>query len=532
MNKPAFDPSKPFEAVKPAFDPSKPFESADPVSTAPMATATDDDASPIKSATTGLIQGSTAGFGDELGPAGDTAMAALSGRIGPLAGGSLDDLIDDYKNSRDRLRAEFARSQAANPKINMAGQLVGAIATGGTSSAGQGLGAAVKTGAAYGATAGLGNSDADLTTPSLSNYGQALKDTGKGAVIGAAGGAAGYGVGKAVSSVVNPAQFAPGLRDTAETAAASALGAERSSIKAAGGLDDAQSIGRYALDNGVVSPLASTDEMLSRNAALQKQGGQMMGDVYNKIDQAGASTFNPLDTASAIEDKIGGFYRSPINRGETNQLENTLESVLMRGDSNIPLSEAQSLKQELGKVANWKNSVSVSPKEQMARDAYGVVSKDIDSATQSGAESLNDPSLLDTLKQGKSLYSDSTNAQKFLDNKSAREAGNKMFGLSDYAVAGPAIAAAPFTAGHSLLAIPALGIKKGLEKFGQSTLAVGADKVADLVSQTPEVFGKWAPALQDAAQRGSQSLAVTHYLLQQNDPDFRKHVQSLYGDKQ
>jgi hypothetical protein len=184
-----------------------------------------------------------------------------------------------------------------------------------------------------------------------------------------------------------------------------------------------------------------------------------------------------LEVAAAVDDEIGGFYRSPINKGETNQLENTLESILMRGDDNISLKDAQMLKQELGKVAKWKNNVNITDKEMMARDAYKVVSKSIDEAVESGAEKLNNADLAKKLNKGKELYGMSKSAEKLLTNRQAREQGNRYIGLTDGVWGGASLSAF----GPKGLAL--IGAKKVVDKYGSQVTARFLDRVAKNVSK-------------------------------------------------
>jgi hypothetical protein len=386
-------------------------------------------------------------------------------------------------------------------------------------------------------------------------------------------------LGKGVGHLAEKAQ--PFLEDTGEGArkmakrfGARALGAERGTIKKLGA-DKVESLGGYALDEGLLSPLASTDDVIARNAAKKAEGAAKMNEAYSAIDDAGASLFNPLDVATKVDNEIGGFYRSPINRGETNQLENTLESILMRGGDNIPLKDAQALKQELGKVANWKNNVSVTEKERMAREAYGIVSSSIDDAAEAGANIIGKDGIADVLKHGKKLYGNAKGAEDLLTNKLAREQGNSLMGLTDH-IAGTGAMGAMGPAGMGVVAA-----KKGIERFGAQNAALGLDKIAKALMKSPQMAAqaqsnpsafksmvqmlgsragnmesapmsmpraadkdngatnfqessgkeallqktqgsKYGQVLQNAAKNGDDSLAAAHFVLSQRDPEYRK----------
>lgn len=177
-------------------------------------------------------QGATAGFGDELAGLGSAAAAqptllsAIPG-VGPgLARGLQavkesvvgtdafgnpapdEDPLTAYRGGRDDARTLVRETKEDNPKIATTAEIAGGLispaskvlapakaaplATG-LSTVRKALAAApaaAKAGAGAGAVFGFGNSDADLTKPSIENLGRAAVDTGIGAGLGAGIGAA------------------------------------------------------------------------------------------------------------------------------------------------------------------------------------------------------------------------------------------------------------------------------------------------------------------------------------------------------
>jgi len=442
--------------------------------------------------------------------------------IGPYADeatGLVESALTDktYDQARDESRKAYHDAEDAHP-VAYNGAQIGSGIVGSMAAKIPVVGPAL--GAGMGAIEGLGRSEADLTK---GEYLKAAKDTGTGAVIGATTGYAGNLLGKGVSKLLGSKavkeaaeETAAGLAATAEVQAAKALGADKVAIQKMGE-DKVRQVGRQALDEKVVTPLASNKTMAARNIALKESGGSKMGEVYKEIDDASASTFNPLKTANKIDTELGDFYRSPINRGETKQLDNMLESVSMRGSQDIPLSEAQLLKEELGKAANWKNKLNVSEKEKMAREAYHITSSGIDDAVEAGSKTLNNPELLAKLQAGKKLYGNAVASEKLLSKQLAKK-GNNALGLTDNIIGVGATAAM----GPKGLAV--LAGKKAHDAYGNQMAAVGADKIANIVRTAPETLGKYAPVLEKAAQRGAQSLGLTHYLLMKNDPEYRKQI--------
>lgn len=435
------------------------------------------------------LQGATGGFLDELAggfEAGGRAIGlkGLGGSfsdIGLAEGGptlSLDELKKAYIEARGAKRGVLESQAKESPALSTAANIAGGIVSP-INKLTKGMSLA-KSGAALGGLYGLGESQADLTEGEAL---QALKDAATGVVTGAV---IGKGIEKASPLLEKGAKkVKDAFSSKAEMLAARALGTERGTIKSIGA-DKVKKIGRYALEEGVVSPSAGTEKMVARNLAKQETGGKLMGEVYEEIDKRGIKKFNPLEVAAKVDEEIGNFYRSPLNRGETGQLENTLESILMRGEKDISLREAQRLKNELQKVANWKNNINVTEKEKMARAAYGVVSDAIDEATAAGAKEIGSSGLVEKLSRGKELFSGSKGAEKLLENKLAREQGNKLFGLTD-AITGAGSLGYGGATGDWETAVGIMGAKKGLERFGPSTGAVLLDKIGQSIGYNPQL---------------------------------------------
>lgn len=463
--------------------------------------------SQAESALGGFVEGSTFGFSDEI-------AGGVGGLMDYISQGGKLDLEDYYKIRRDLVRENQKKAKADNPGTFMTGELAGGLVSPvGNIGKGASVGKMALAGAGVGALGGAGYSEGeDLADVAM----DAAKGGAIGGVMSGGLGLAGKGVNKLLSKTANKSS------DVADDLAARAIGAERGTIKKLGS-EKVKEAGRRALDEGIVTPFASTDDMILRNKASQRNAGKAMSEVYDVIDNANASTFNPLDAAIKVDDEIGGFWRSPLNKTETKQLDNTLESILMRADEtgskNISVKEAQKLKEELGKVANWKSNVSITDKERMARDAYKVISDEIDNAVEMGAEKVGIAGLPEKLKLAKKQFGDSKTAEELLKNKLARESGNKMFGLTDtIAGSGGAVAGGPV----GLLAT-ILG-KKATERFGYQTGAVAADKLSKVLAEAPEMFGKYAGILKNASVKGN--LPLVHELLMRNDPEYK----AMMGD--
>lgn len=147
-----------------------------------------------ESAARGVAQGASLGFADEIAGAVESAFTPKT-----------------YVESRDESREAFRAAETENPMAFGAGELGGGLASlfipGGVVAKGAGLGARVAAGAATGAVAGLGHSEADLTKGELS---EARDDVLSGAAAGAAIPLATHALGAGLGKVFGAAKAAAG----------------------------------------------------------------------------------------------------------------------------------------------------------------------------------------------------------------------------------------------------------------------------------------------------------------------------------
>lgn len=127
----------------------------------------------------------------------DEAYGVVGAIVNPTD--SDKDFVGRYRDSRDYARRQDHKDDVQHEGITTGTRIGGGVATSILTGA---AGNTLKGSTAIGATSGLGNSDADLTDPSLENYAQAALDTAAGAGMGAAG----YGVAKAAPHVVKGAK--------------------------------------------------------------------------------------------------------------------------------------------------------------------------------------------------------------------------------------------------------------------------------------------------------------------------------------
>jgi hypothetical protein len=128
----------------------------------------------LESALRGGAQGATLGLAPQLAGLSGAVPTALNSLTG--SGGSLQDLLEAYRASRDTSKQKFKQAEEENPKSYFAGNLTGSLApamlSGGLSegaSAGSALAQGAKLGAKYGAVSGAAHSEGDLTKGELAD---------------------------------------------------------------------------------------------------------------------------------------------------------------------------------------------------------------------------------------------------------------------------------------------------------------------------------------------------------------------------
>lgn len=421
----------------------------------------------------GIAQGGSLGFADEISGGVEALWEKSKGN--PTEFGKL------YQIYRDESRENFKKAQQDNPGTYLTGELGAGIATafipGVAAAKGAKLASMAGRAAGFGGVAGAGYSEAD-------NIGDLALDTAKGAAIGGATAAAAPLLGKAAVRVGDKAK---GL---SKRFAARAIGAERGTIKQLAKTPEAQKkaldeLGDYVLRNKLLSPLASTDDLISRNNAVKEAAMNARKAAYDKIDEAGKSTFNPLDVATKVEKKVlDGQNRNYLDtQNLIKKLDPELENIMSRGDGNIPLSEAQKLVEKLGKKSKFDTSRS-NESNDLAKTVYNTVRDAINDAAEKSGDSID---LGKVVKDANKTYSTAKSADKLLGNKFAREEGNKLMGITDWSVVGGGLPTAIATGGQSAaITAGTVGTKKALERFGSQNAALLLDKTSKVLSQSPK----------------------------------------------
>lgn len=455
--------------------------------------------SEIESAARGGLQGATLNYSDEGAGVLDALLAAAKK-------GGVGDIPEDYRAGRDESRAANAAAEAANPKSYLAGEFGGGAATMLVPGAGEITAAKL---AALGAMQGMGASEGDLTKGEV---GQAALDTGKGAAVGLAVGKVGEAVapyiGKGVAALKRGGAGARDyLRDLAEeyTLRAMNFGKGMRAKMGAMGEEKMQDVARTALDQGVVTPLAGTEKMLSRAEELGGAAGENIGTLLKSLEESGVGTgLTRPALMQRFREELGDTMSARAFPDVFNKLDKILGS-----DRRGPLSfhELQEIKTFLQETALKHGETIPGSKEILGR-ASGIVREELEKAVDAGARALGDT--------GEAAIS-------YLENKGISGQASEMEGALTRKRMGELAAPSP-------LAHPWDAASKAIEDKSAQIVATGADWLGDMVRSAPQKLGRYAQVLQQAAQRGAQALASSHFVLQQTDEEYRKKIKELQDD--
>lgn len=557
--KPAFDPSKPFETVssgqKPAFDPSKPFEAVKPERPAIKPTK-------LESAIAGAEQGLTLGFGDEI-------IGGVRAGLGKLKGEG--DFKDLYPKYRDEQREFYKRAADENKKSYIGGNIAGigttAFIPGAAAIKGAGVAKSVLQGGALSAGASAGASEAELGSREF------FTDVAKGTLIG--GGLSGLGTLAAKGfNALRPAE----LEKYANRRALSAAGFMTKDVKDLTEKQQ-QQIGRTLLDKKVVTAFASLDDIVDRSGKLKESAGKKIGNALSTVDDHVKDLIGKIDNAPGMSDaqkaeaknlvaskfqfnmqRIGDRIRgeliepdraNPIVKKELERLSSLADDFSSKDAQTLGFGNF--VKSSQGKQTRF---ASETVPEQYKQDVYRIIKEELEDAVgrtgnlESGLAAFAKKSIgsadeaiakrnkqaLSGYKKGKAEYMAGLRAEDAAQSRLGQANANRTFGLTDYLAGGSALASG--MTGAQALAIGALN--KAFRKFGASTQAVGADRLAagikavqgygpeqladalgSVVSKSPAIAKKYGPILAKAATESKQSLVAVHYSLLKN-PDYSK----------
>lgn len=511
------------------------------------------DVSQVESGVRGLSQGISMGFSDEIT-------------------GALESLLSDksYEQARDESRKAYDDAQAANPMTYGAGQIGGAVATAFVPGLGE---VNLAKAAALGGVQALGDSKAN-------NAADLTKDTALGVGIGGAT----YGV---MDKVVGPGlkylknkagEYVPEAIDQVTKKVGKGFfgvdeKATENYLKHSADVNKAYSMGELADavldkadDSSVLNELRAKTSQLSTDAwgTLNNKAGIAKDDILSAItsyidNPKAGLTIDGITIGNAQEQaikRLQGLQKQIASLPGDQINESNLKHIIQNLDDNInwgnpemgPTNDAiksvrgfidQSLKgqnpayenamqkvegitkaqQEIKSV--FQNRLNPENYDKFTKQVKNLVNKDDMSAANQAVGKIKEHTGYDLKKD----IVDSWTKSQF-EKGDINGARNTLFGTVVGSAAGSLAGPVGGFVGGAIGATAGKQVDKYagpiFKKFLDGQIASG-----DFVRAYGPRLGKYAPVLEQAANRGSQSLIATHFLLSQRDPNYRQTVKSL-----
>ncbi len=460
----------------------------------------------------GGFKGLSMAHSDELGGASDAPLGAAKEIANKFGANFNDEDVNAYKSSRDNSRAMDAQAQERSPKTFLGGEVSGALAAslipGLNAGKGAGLIETSLRSGAQGLMTGAGASNAE-------SIGQIAKDAATGTGYGILGGAAGYGLGKGIEKGASlfgrGAQGAANaLNETAENLALKSTGATGREAQ-----KFAPNAGRELLDRGLVQFGDDAERIAERIGDANDAAGSAIQSALKKLDAQGV-TASQDNVIRKLEEQILELSQDPSQAGVVKQLRGTIDEIIATGESNIPISHAEKIKRGYNNKSklNWADP----EKSQAGKNAYLGYMDEVERAALEA-----DPSLAGQFMEGKKTYGLLKPIQDAANRRASTLNQSPLGGLLDTAAAGFGEVA------KGGAGIPVALARRGIMPRVASMGAVTADSLAKIAAQAPEMLGKFSGPIQNAAKRGTQALAATHFILESSNPEYREMMKKMQG---
>ena len=449
--------------------------------------------SQFESGVRSVAQGASAGFADEL-------TAALESGAGSLG------LVPDktYEQSLEESRANYKAAQEANPLTSLAGNLAGGIGSALLMPASAAtIPGRIAQAAGMGAVTGYGMNE---------NRDEALKDIAMGGAIGGAVG------GLAEGATLGLKKLGESMGRGAEslmTKATGATGKEAAKFK--------PGTGRALLENPDIKFWHTPADIARVTGEQLEASGNKMSQALSSLDDTG-TTIPAEDLASLLSQRADALRQGPT-KPLANQIDSLVENI--RGTAptstnKLQLNESGQLVLKPSQVEGWKRDYGDLIKNWTDQTA-GVANKEAYDVMKGTTEKIAQEAggdIANVFNAAKEQYG----TLMPVHEAAARRAGvtnqSPFGGLMDMQ---RLQAGAMMSPGNELPGgFVATMASKIIAPRAANTTARSLNKVSNLIKTPPAMLGKFAPVIQNAAARGQNAVAVTDWLLEQNNPEYRE----------
>lgn len=434
-------------------------------------------------------------FGTSLS---NTPVGQVAGQIASYPGAAMASIGTDkpFEQARQEIlagdRAQYEEAMKRSPTASTLGTLVGNVGTGPTGPGGAIANMGIDAGMAGAGSLAQGKSGADAGMDAL--------------LAGSLSGATSLAT-KGVSKMADLAS--PYTNTMANKLAINAVGG---SPKEAGLLAErADEIGPLLREGNTIKFGQSKEALAGSVDALRNATGQRLGEARSLAE-------GQVDVGNLMSNKWAQRIDSPgMTKGE-DQASRAYMEYIQNLPENISVERAQEILQPLFK--NSTDLATASPTKQGLGELY----QDLRASQKQVVESSLPPEWAAQYGKDAKAYALLGGAEKAAERQANQSAARETIGLKDILV-GTGIAGGSYAISDDpLLTGGAVVGSALLRSRGASSAASMANNLDKIVKTAPHLLGKYGPMLQQAAARGGNALNSTSYLLQKQDPEYRKLI--------
>ncbi len=375
----------------------------------------------------------------------------------------------------------------------------------------------------YGAGAGL--SSTVLGDPEL-NAEKIVAGARVGALMGAATGATIPTLGEGIKKMM------PGsIGDQADNWAIKAIAGSghKGALKKLDHKGIAGDVADFARKRGILTPLASADDMLQRAEAINREAGESIGEILKQAGHVG-HVVDGADIVNKAQPLIRKYRAGNFgDQAVANRLENELGLIRQRGPMGV--NQLEDLKKSFDPYLKF--GAEQAPTQEALKELRSLISKHSEEALDAMAlKSESGVSLGEAFRKAKQDFRMSREIADLAADRVLQLRNNASVGLREQlAVAGGLAAGEPVTGlagafaanvskkyGPQIFA-SALGAIKDSSRGRLVSKGFGL-KVREQLEKSPELFGAYRGILAQAAARGDAELLATHVAQAQTDPDY------------
>jgi hypothetical protein len=455
----------------------------------------------------GALQGVSLGFADEI-----------KAKIDQLRGQG------NYPENVQRERDLYENAQQSNPKTYLGGTLTGAAPS--ALLMPESIPARIGVGGLQGAAMAYGEQGKNVSIPKIvQGAGLGLTTAGAGEGLAKLGGK--------IAGKLTPEALQTSAQEEALKSVAPFKGAIKKfskNLKSGETTEeDLRNAGKYLLENNMIKPLASREDILQGISQKVNQTGKDIGDLYTTIDELKPEGINKNSILAKIDEytKNKGQRITESDNAAVDRIKNEIVKIPEQ-NGNIKYSD---LHDKVSRLAGEFSTQNITENaKNTAKNVVGVVNNEMKDVIEKNAGS-GYREYLDTLNKAYPVEKtlDTVKAEMIAQNM-----GNRTAGLTDIiAGTGAGVLGGLAYATHNPLLAAGAGAafigKKLSEKYGHQTASYILDKISKTVdNEAIQNFGNLATKTGQIAApflKSGMPPAMVHMILKEKNPEYKKAIQ-------